>query len=284
MPFVALLMVLVAAGIHTAWNLQVKRAGERQIFLWWGVVVSAFIISPVVILQPLPAAAWPYIIGSALAEAAYIITLAYAYRLSDFSLIYPIARGTAPLFLLVWTVLFLGEQPKTLGVIGLSSIMFGLMIVGANGFWDRRENIKLQFGVIGIALGVAVCISIYSVIDGAATRFTPPLSYLAVVMGLTAIFTAPFILGNHGRRAIVVEFRAHWRSLLAVGGGIVGAYVLVLYAYTMARVSYVGAAREISIVFAAFVGWRWLGERFGVLRLVGALLLFSGVCLISLAG
>jgi hypothetical protein len=70
MPILALLLILVAAVIHTAWNLLVKQAGERQIFMWWGLVCGAVAFSPAAVLQPLPANAWPYVIGSAVAEAA----------------------------------------------------------------------------------------------------------------------------------------------------------------------------------------------------------------------
>ncbi|MHB8626015.1 MAG: EamA family transporter [Aggregatilineales bacterium] len=180
--------------------------------------------------------------------------------------------------------MFLGEQPKLLGVAGLSLIVIGLMTIGADAFWQRRHSARVQIGGIGVALGVACCISVYSAIDGAATRLVPPVSYLVVVLGLTAVLNAPFVLGNHGRRAILGELRARWQTILVGGGCMMAAYLIILYVFSMARVSYVGAAREISIVFAAFVGWRWLGERFGALRLVGALLLFCGIFVIALAG
>lgn len=270
--------------MHTTWNLLLKRAGERQIFLWWALVFVAVVFSPVVILQPLPASAWPYVISSALAEVAYFAALTYAYRLSDFSLVYPIARGTAPFFLFFWTVLFLGEQPKLLGMAGLSLIVIGLMTIGADALWQRRGSARVALGGIGAALSVALCISAYSAIDGAATRLVAPMSYLVVVLGLTAALSAPIVFGKHSRRIILGELWTHWQPILVGGGCMLAAYLLVLYAFAMARVSYVGAAREISIVFAAFVGWRWLGERFGVLRLAGALLLFCGIFVISLAG
>jgi len=284
MSIPALLLVVVAAAIHTAWNLLVKQAGERQIFMWWGLVCAAVAFSPAAILQPLPTVAWPYAVGSGLAEAVYFAALTYAYRLDDFSLVYPIARGTAPLFLFFWTVLLLGEQPKLPGVAGLSLIILGLTTIGADALWQRRGTARIQVGGIGAALSVAVCISVYSVIDGSATRLVPSLTYLVIVLGLTAIFLAPFIFVGHGRRAVFHELRTRWQAILLVGGGMLAAYLLVLYAYSIAKVSYVGAVREVSIVFAAWVGWRWLGERFGVLRVAGALLLLLGIFVIALVG
>ncbi|MHB8626014.1 MAG: hypothetical protein ACYDBJ_03950 [Aggregatilineales bacterium] len=99
MSILALLLILISAAMHTTWNLLLKRAGERQIFLWWALVLAVVIFSPIVILQPLSVNVWPYVISSALAEAVYFAALTHAYRLNDFSLVYPIARGTAPFFL-----------------------------------------------------------------------------------------------------------------------------------------------------------------------------------------
>ncbi len=61
-------------------------------------------------------------------------------------------------------------------------------------------------------------------------------------------------------------------------------YLLVLYAYTLSPVNYAGSVREISVVFAALVGWLWLGEKFGPLRITGAAIIFTGILLIALAG
>src|SRR5262249_61149302 len=62
------------------------------------------------------------------------------------------------------------------------------------------------------------------------------------------------------------------------------AYILVLQAYRIASVSYAGAIREISVVFGALAGWRWLGEGFGLPRTIGALLIFLGILVIAAVG
>src|SRR5690348_2282561 len=110
MPLSALGLLLLAAVLHALWNLFVKRAGEKQIFTWWALVVGVVGFSPLIFFgAALPARAWPYILGSAVMEAIYYIALTLAYKLGDFSLVYPLARGAAPALLAVWAALFLGE-------------------------------------------------------------------------------------------------------------------------------------------------------------------------------
>jgi drug/metabolite transporter (DMT)-like permease len=110
-----------------------------------------------------------------------------------------------------------------------------------------------------------------------------PLPYLAMVHALTGLFIMPLVVKRHGWRAIFAKGRAHllrigWIAVLMPLG-----YVLVLKAYAMAPVSYVGAMREVSIVIAALAGWRWLGEDFGKRRSLGAMLIFGGILLVAIA-
>src|SRR5262249_47691076 len=134
------------------------------------------------------------------------------------------------------------------------------------------------------ALGVACCISLYSVVDGAAVRMTEPLPYLVLVMSLTAILLTPLILLRYGGSAVVAEWRANWLRIAVVGVATMFGYIFVLQAYAIASISYAGAIREISVVFGALAGWRWLGEGFGLPRSVGAALIFLGILVIALAG
>jgi drug/metabolite transporter (DMT)-like permease len=122
------------------------------------------------------------------------------------------------------------------------------------------------------------------VIDGAAVRFVSPAPYNVLVLGLTALFLTPFVLVRYDRQALLTEWRQHWGRIVAVGGLLVLSYGLVLFVYTRARVAYAGAIREVSIVFAALAGWRWLGEPMGRLRLLGAVLICVGISLIAVAG
>lgn len=283
-PF-ALGLLVTAAVLHAGWNLLVKQAGERQIFTWWALVIGSLCFLPVLLVRPaLPATVWPFVIASACVEGAYYLALTRAYRIGDFSLVYPLARGAAPAFLAVWATLFLGERPGPGGLLGLALLVLGLIVVGSGVLWTQRGKVSLSSSGVGAALTVACLISVYSAIDGAAVRIADPIAYTVVIISLTAVVTAPIVLPRYPRRVVLGELRAHWPAIAAVGLLTMTTYILVMIAYALAPVSYAGAIREMSVIFAALAGWWWLGERFGGTRTAGATLIFSGILVIALLG
>ncbi len=286
MPPIALGLLLFAAALHALWNLFVKRAGEKQIFTWWALLVGVVCFAPLVIFGPaLPARVWPYILGSGALEALYFVALTLAYKLGDFSLVYPLARGAAPALLAVWTALFLGERLTPFGLLGLGILLLGLLVVGSGSWWTQR---KTAGGVSRLAIGaaflVALSISLYSVIDGAAVQFTSPAPYTELVLALSAALVAPAVLLRYGQKAVLTEWRANWPRIILVGVLMMVTYLLVLYAYSIAQVNYAGAIREVSVVFGALAGWLWLNEGFGAQRAIGSVLIFSGILVIAVAG
>jgi drug/metabolite transporter (DMT)-like permease len=292
-PLTALLLLVVAAALHAGWNLLVKRAGEKYIFTWWAWAVGSLAAAPLLAFSPaLPRAVWLYVAVGALAQAAYFITLAWAYTIGDFSLVYPLSRGAAPALLVLWAALFLGERPGWGGLFGLALLLFGLLLVGglftrpaqADASRGPSRGLPFSASAIGAALGVALCISIYSVFDGAAVRIASPISYIVVeLLGATALIT-PIVLRRYSASIIMAEWRANWPRIIAVGGLLVLTYWLVLLAYSAGHVAYAGAIREMSVVFGALLGWRWLGEGFGLARFSGALLIFVGIVVIAVVG
>ena len=285
MPLTALGLLLVAAMMHTTWNLLVKRAKEKQVFLWCSLIVGVIIFSPLLLTSSFTLiSAWPFFITSALVEAIYYITLIRAYEHGDFSLVYPMARGAAPAFLLIWATIFLGDRPRLFGLIGIVLLVFGLVIVGGKTWWSLRKSTTLSKSALFLALGVACCISAYTAIDGAAVHHVSPLPYTVLVIALTVLFITPVVMMRYGKTVIADEWKTNWIRISLVGLFTLLAYILALKAYSIAKVSYAGSVREISVVFAAFVGWRWLGESFGVMRLVGAIFIFTGILVIAFAG
>lgn len=293
LPFLAL--IAVAAFIHASWNFILKQTnGERLLLLWWSLVISTVLVLPSFLWQMrLEIRVLPYAIASALIETAYIAALAAAYRLNDFSLVYPIARGAAPIFVACWSLLFLGESVTLWGVVGLVTIVLGLMTVGSSGLWKRSTSTSAVTSVsqssVWLSLLIALFISGYSVIDGAAVKFSNPFQYLALVFGLIALFAYPIISlrsgGNTvGRNAISRAWQEHRYPIIAIGALNLAGYSIIMYVYTVSQISYAGAIREMSVVFAALMGWRWLGESFGLVRVIGALLIFAGILVIALLG
>lgn len=289
MPPLALALLLLAAVMHATWNLLVKRAREKQVFTWWALVIGVACFLPFVAeaAGPIPAHVWPLVVASAIAETAYFLTLTRAYHVADFSLVYPMARGAAPVFLLLWTVLLYGDRPGPGGLAGLALLVAGLVLLGSAAWLVRRRHAPVPASSASgflLALGVALCISVYTVIDGTTVRAAPAAAYTVAVMGCVAVLLGPPLFVIFGRSALVTELKVNWSRIAVVGLLNVASYVLVLRAYQMSRVSYAGAIREVSVVFGALLGWRLLGEGFGAPRLAGATLIFAGILVIALAG
>jgi drug/metabolite transporter (DMT)-like permease len=282
MPLVAIVLLLVSAALHTTWNLLLKQAGEKYMATWWAMLVGSALFLPVLVFSGLPAqSTWLLLFTSAFVEALYFIVLAYAYDDADFSLVYPLARGAAPALIAVWSALFLREQLTTAGVVGLMIIIGGLLVVGGSGF---RLNGRPHWRGILPALLLALCISMYTVLDGAAVKQTSPLAYAALIYLVSSLYMTPFILKRHGWQRLKAEFVAHWWQLVGIGMLILIAYLLALEAYRISMLTYAGAIREVGVVLGALAGWQFLGEKFGGWRVLGAGVIFAGILIIALFG
>jgi drug/metabolite transporter (DMT)-like permease len=285
MPLTALILVLIAAVMHAGWNLLVKQAKQRQIFIWWALLIGDLCFFPLLFFYaPLPIQIWPYILASSAMEAVYLLALTWAYGLDDFSLVYPIVRGSAPAFLFVWSALFLHEAIRPGGLAGITLLVGGLLLIGSGPLLSHAGKTTVSMKGIGSALLTALSISIYSAIDGAAVRLVPSVPYVVLVFLLSSLLVAPAILLRYGLSNTKAEWQTNWRKIVLVGVCMLLTYLLVLQAFAIGRVSYAGAIREGSVVVAALAGWLWLGEGFGRMRVVGAGLIFMGIVVIAVFG
>ena len=146
MPALAIALLFLSASLHTLWNLLLKQSRQKIIASWWIVTVGAILFMPGLFFTGMPPREiWSFALISAGLEASYMLTLSLAYKNSDFSLVYPMARGTAPAFLLLWSLLFLHENLTNWGLVGLLMIISGLLLTGASSLiqnWTNMPNIK----------------------------------------------------------------------------------------------------------------------------------------------
>jgi len=284
MPILALVLLLLSAVLHTSWNLLLKRSQEKYVATWWAILVGSAIFLPAVFFTGLPSLQiWPLLLISVLMEVAYYAVLSTAYNRADFSLVYPISRGAAPALIAVWSVIFLHERLTAAGILGLCIIVLGLLVMGAGNLLQSSGQ-KPRLRDFLLALLLALIISIYSTIDGAAVKLTTPFSYTVLVFFLAPAVTAPWALKYVGWGKLKTEWMEHHTSLIAIGLLSMVAYLLVLSAYSISLVSYSGAIREVSVVLGAFAGWKLLGERLGILRVVAAIIIFIGIVVVATTG
>jgi drug/metabolite transporter (DMT)-like permease len=135
----ALILILAAAVIHATWNLLNKQASGHATFTWLIAVLSAAFYAPVTIAM-IEIFEWQVggveigmMAGSAALHTAYFVLLNQRDIASgDLSLVYPLARGTGPLLSSVAAILFLGERPSIIAIIGALLIIGGVIVLTGN--------------------------------------------------------------------------------------------------------------------------------------------------------
>ena len=284
MPVIAVVLLLISAILHTSWNLLIKQSKDKYIVTWWMVTFGGmFAILALLFTGLPPRTMWIFALVSVCVEATYFITLSYAYHDNDFSLVYPVARGTAPAFLAVWSFLFLHETLTTGGLVGLGMIIGGLIIIGVNTLMQSHVT-HVHFKGVAVALCIALLISIYSIIDGSAVKNGYALPYVMSMFALVPLPITPFIFREYKwTRVKEALLNQPIRVPLA---GILGvlSYLMAVFSFSIAPVSYAGAVREVSVVFGALTGWWFLKERLGGVRVVGAIVIFAGILVIAMFG
>jgi uncharacterized membrane protein len=284
MPVLAIALLFASATMHALWNFLLKSAEEKYVAMGWQVILSGVLAFGLIFYSGLPPQhMWPFAIASMLLEALYFILLCIAYTDHDFSLVYPIARGAAPALLVLWSALFLREELTTGGYIGLAMITGGIIVNGATTLLKNKEEKPHLKGIL-TALSVALVISIYTFIDGTAVKNGPALPYGLSMFIMVPFVTTPYLVHKYGWAAFPRVWKQNRIYLLL--GGLLGlvAYMLALFAYTFAPLSYSGAIREVSAVIGAFLGWHFLKEQMGGVRVVGSVIVFAGVMVIAVFG
>jgi uncharacterized membrane protein len=301
-PFV-IGLVAISAVLHVAWNVRLKTAGDPLRAATIGMLAAGVGIVPVGVIawwlggaHGLPLDGIALGIGSGVVEALYFIFLAAAYRRGDLSVVYPLARGTAPLLAVAIGVGLLGERLGIGGSIGVVALLAGFLWLqrpwralslarrGSRGGAARRAALD---SAVLFALATGVTIAVYTTIDRLGTRLIEPVAYAAILWTTTSIVLVAWVRWVAGGDLLRDGREAARRA--AVGGWLtLGAYLCILFALSVAPLSGVAPLRESATVFAAAWGSVKMGEaadRGEVGRRVGAsVLIVGGALLLALGG
>ena len=276
----ALFLILTAAFIHATWNFLAKRASGHATFTWLFAVLSAVFYTPVAVAlfffygASIDSVTIGFMAGSAVLHSAYFVLLNQGYRAGDLSLVYPLARGTGPLLSSIAAILFLGERPSAIGLLGALLVIGGVVVLTSNPEQLRRAGAR---SAVQYALVTGAFIAAYTLWDKqAVSRFaiSPILLDWGANFGRALLLT-PFSLRHWDK--VRREWQIHrWE---AAGVGLLAplSYILVLTALAFTPVTYVAPAREISILIGTVMGTRWLAEGDSARRLFGAGAMVAGV-------
>jgi len=268
----ALALALAAAVLHAVWNLLLARACDVQAATAMTFAIAVGLYAPIAAVRwDVAAEAVPYIAVSAAFELAYLVLLAVAYGRAELSVVYPVARGLAPVLVLVVGVVALGAGASALEVWGVGLVALGVLLVRGLRAGASR----------GTAYGVAIaaCIAGYTLADARGVEHADPLAYLVVVLALPVAVYLAIVVNRSGAAALG---HALGPATLIAAPATFGAFALVLFALQHASAASVAAVRETSVVIAVALAAPVLGERVTPRRLAGAAVVALGVAVLAI--
>jgi drug/metabolite transporter (DMT)-like permease len=284
----ALALALGAAFLHALWN--VLLAGSRDSVAATGALLlfGVLLLAPAALLSggfssgALSSEALPFVAASAALELAYFVLLARAYRGGELGVVYPVARGSAPVLVLGAAVFGLGKGVPVLAALGVVLVAAGVLQVGLRRLPERERRVSAREADqvdaradLGAGLAIGVTIAGYTLVDSEGLDHADPLPYLFLIAAVCAVAYNGALIGSGRARELKAELTP---TMLAAAAATFGAYAMVLAALELAPAAPVAAVRESSIVIAALMAWLLLGEE---RRLAGAVLVAAGVAVIA---
>jgi drug/metabolite transporter (DMT)-like permease len=273
MPASAFAFALGAAVLHAFWNLLIARARDVEAATAIALLSSVLLFGPIAaVVWRAESSVWPFIAVTSTLQLLYFVLLATAYTRAELSVVYPIARGTAPVLVLVVGVVALGVGASAAQAVGVCLVGLGVLLV--RGLSARADVTGTLFG-----LAIAGTIAAYTLVDKRGIEHAGPIPYLELAMVPAALAYSGAVLVRRGAAPLRAELRP-----APVAAGIVSfvAYVLVLAALARASAASVAAVRETSILIATALAARFLHEHVSRERLAGAAIVVTGVVLVTL--
>ena len=277
-------LVLAAAVGHALWNFAARRVKGNQVALWLALSAGCLLLLPLVAIMisrrglyelttPTGVA---YMIATGLIHVAYFLFLSRAYEKGEISVVYPVARGSGSGFTALLAWLILGEEISPSGAAGIALIFAGIMLMGAPAL---RSPASLH-GFKSV-LGVGASIVTYSLVDKVGVSKVNPILYIWAMAFIVVLVMAPGIYRHH-RHTFRQTAKENWRYIAFMSVGILGTYLMILFAFTLGPVSYIVAAREFSVVVGSILGFVFLKERPYPAKIVAIAAIAAGMILIKI--
>ena len=290
MSLLAFSLIIVAALFHATWNFVAKKSGGAAVFAFATALVTMVLWTPITIfisyqfpqlnIATWTRMGWMMVALSAVIHSVYYVVLLHGYRVAPLSVVYPVARGTGPFLTFFAATVVFGERLTLLSTLGVVLLVFGTMLLA----WTKNTSLADPSARRGVGWGIAtgITISLYTLVDayGVKTLGMNPLLFDYSANMIRTAILLPFAL--RGTTSIVETLRANKKGILTISILAPSSYILVLTAIQMAPVSRAAPAREISMLFAAFLGGKLLNEGYLARRMFAASLIAIGVLCLTI--
>ena len=273
-------LVLASAAMHATWNALIKTRSDRFASISLTTLGASIVVLPILPFVDFPSIeVWIWIAASVIIHVGYRLFLVKTYDVGDFAQSYPLARGIAPLITTVGAIIFIGEVPEGLTVLGIVVLSFGALLMSLRGSSDLS---KFNRRAVGFALLTSMLIAGYTLTDGYGVRLANTASSYAAWLffcdGLCSIAIGFLYRG----RGLLTVLASEWKTNLLTGGLLAGSYWIIMWAMTKAPIASIAALRETSILFAMLISVLVLGERVTPWRVLATVFIVGGVVILRL--
>jgi drug/metabolite transporter (DMT)-like permease len=289
MSTLAFSLIITSAVMHALWNLLVKRCHHKTVFIWWMFVASSMLFTLALPFVP-EHFSWPgnqtLLMASigALCFVLYHLLNGRAYQSGDLSVVYPLTQ-TSILYVPIWGMTLLGERLTSMGICGILLVIFGTYTVQLQrlSLDDLLRPFRdLRSQSVRASLAAGFIYSIGSVAEKNGVKHYPPVYFTYCLVMLMLLLMSANLCRPKYRQHIGAELREHWRLILLSGPIVMASFLTFRYGLNLAPVSYAVPVRQVSIMVGVLIGILFLGESFGRIRIMSALLILAGAMLIRL--
>jgi drug/metabolite transporter (DMT)-like permease len=289
MSNLAFTLIMISSVMHALWNLLVKQSRHKTVFIWWMFVSSGtlFTLMLPVLPGPFPRPDNSVLllgIGGGTCFVLYHLLTGRSYRSGDLSLTYPLCQ-TSMLYVPIWGGLLMGERLSLVGGSGIA-----LVVLGAYSVQMQRLSLaellrpfrNLKDQSVRAALAAGFVYSIGAMLDKAGVQRYSPLYFTWIMVMVMLVLMSVNLLRPRYRKQIMAEWHEHWRLVLVSGPVMMTSFLTFRYGLKLAPMSYAVPVRQVSILVGVLLGMIFLGEAYGRIRIIAALLILAGALLIRL--
>jgi len=283
----AMWLALMAAVLHAVFGALQK--GRHDPWLTRGAIDASYCLMAApfalfVVPWPEPHM-WPIFAGAWLIHIIYKLLQAWAYTKGAYTVVYPVVRGTGPLFTVFGAYVIFGEiftPVQWLGVLVLTAGILGLAVYNLIYLETARDTLNLA---LGLAVLTGLFVALYTTYDAYGIRATQnPFTFLAWFFMIDGL-VMPFIAA---RRWSNMRDAPALGPLIQRGvlGGLVAfmSFGAIMMATRLDKVGEAAVLRETSTVFAALIGWLVLKETVGPRRIFLMALIALGAVIVEMGG
>jgi uncharacterized membrane protein len=281
MVALAFVLVIVSAVLHALWNFTTKKVSGNLGVIYLGLAFASVFLIPFalisVVANGLVSLGYLFIIATGIIHTFYFFFLSKAYIHGNISVVYPIARGCGVVGTAAVAFVVLRESISMTGTIGIICTSLGIILIGLHRGSQKGSNKGLIYAIL-----VGLTMIFYSIIDKMAVAYVDPIVYILGLFFLSMFFLTPYMLITK-KNELAEAWRKYKRYSMIIGIGSAAGYLIILFVFRLAQVSYVVAVREASVALGAILGMTYLGEGRSKGKILGVGLILTGLILIRIA-